>query len=58
MNQLFLIFWAVMIFTSLAWYFILIFYVGFKGGREIVALAKELGGRREVEPPETPAPRT
>jgi hypothetical protein len=58
MNKLFLIFWTVMIFTSLAWYFFLIFYVGSKGGREIIVLAKELGGRRDTEPSNPLPPRT
>lgn len=45
MSQVFIIFWTVMIFTSMAWYGFLIFYVGFKGGREIKAMTKELGSR-------------
>ena len=35
MNHFFLIFWTVLIFVSIAWYGFLLFYIGFKGGREI-----------------------
>jgi len=42
MNHLFLIFWTLMIFASIAWYGFLIFYIGFKGGREIKAMTKTL----------------
>ena len=38
----FVIFWAVMIFASIAWYGFLLFYVGFKGGQEIGELTEEL----------------
>lgn len=40
MSHLFLIFWTVMIFVSIVWYGFLIFYIGFKGGREIRAMTK------------------
>ncbi len=45
MMDLFLLFWSVMIFASIAWYGFLVFYVGFKGGREIVALTKAFAKR-------------
>jgi hypothetical protein len=35
-----------MIFLSIAWYGFLLFYVGFKGGKEIRILTKTLGGRK------------
>jgi hypothetical protein len=35
METLFIIFWAVMILGSITWYGFLIFYVGFKAGRDI-----------------------
>jgi len=35
-------FWAAMIFLSIAWYAILLVYLGIKGGREIVAMTKTL----------------
>jgi hypothetical protein len=45
MNDPFVLFWTVMIFASIAWYGFLLFYIGFKGGREIRALTKLLGRR-------------
>ncbi len=39
------VFWTVMIFASIAWYGFLIFYVGYKGGREIKAMARAFGQR-------------
>jgi len=53
LDQLFLIFWTMMIFLSVAWYGFLLFYVGFKGGREILELTRTLGPRR---PPADPPP--
>jgi hypothetical protein len=49
MNQVFVVFWTLMIFISIAWYGFLIFYVGIKGGREIKVMTKELGSRPDVE---------
>ena len=40
MNTVFIVFWSVMIFASIAWYGFLLFYVGFKGGREIRAMTR------------------
>ena len=45
MTTLFVVFWTVMIFASIAWYGLLVFYVGFKGGREIKAMTKALERR-------------
>ena len=45
MMDLFVVFWTVMIFTSIAWYGFLLFYVGIKGGREIIVLTKTLDQR-------------
>jgi hypothetical protein len=50
MMTFFVVFWSVMIFASIAWYGFLIFYVGFKGGREIRAMTQTLSHRREEEP--------
>ena len=50
MSTVFIVFWSVMIFTSIAWYGFLIFYVGFKGGREIIAMTREFARRDEEEP--------
>ncbi len=49
MIDLFVVFWTVMIFASIAWYGFLLFYVGFKGGREIRALTKTLDQRATPE---------
>ena len=49
MIVLFVVFWTVMIFASIAWYGFLLFYVGFKGGREIRALTKTLDQRDTPE---------
>jgi len=49
MTKVLIGFWAAMIFGSIAWYFFLLFYVGAKGGREIVRMAKDLRERPEKE---------
>jgi len=38
-----------MIFASIAWYAILLFYVGIKGGYEIVRMARRLEERPQDE---------
>jgi hypothetical protein len=52
--KLWLIIWPVLIFASLAWYSFLLFYVGYKGGREIQELTRTLGeqGRNRRHRPE------
>ena len=40
MIGLLVMFWTVLIFTSIAWYGFLVFYLGVKGGKEIRALAR------------------
>jgi hypothetical protein len=45
MSTPFVIFWTVMIFGSIAWYGFLVFYVGFKGGREIKSLTRAFDQR-------------
>lgn len=52
-GHLFLIFWTLMIFLSIAWYGFLLFYVGFKGGREILELTRTLDSQT---PPAEPPP--
>ena len=47
MNLVFIVFWTVMIFASIAWYGFLIFYVGWKGGREIRAMTRVFRQRGE-----------
>jgi hypothetical protein len=49
MSTVFIVFWSVMIFTSIAWYGFLIFYVGWKGGREIRAMTRAFDRRDEEE---------
>ena len=45
MNSPWVIFWAVLIFASIAWYGYLVFYIGIKAGREIRELTKTLSRR-------------
>lgn len=40
MSIAFVVFWAAMVFASIAWYGFLVFYVGYKGGREIKAMIR------------------
>ena len=47
MIDLFVVFWTMMIFISIAWYGFLLFYVGFKGGKEIRALTRTLEQRED-----------
>jgi len=45
MMDLFLVFWALMIFSSICWYAFLVFYVGAKGGKEIKVMTQALTSR-------------
>ncbi len=47
-------FWTIMVFGSIAWYAILLFYVGIKGGWEIVSMAQTLSARSQEEDPAAP----
>ena len=47
MITVFVVFWTVMIFASIAWYGFLLFYVGIKGGREIRAMTRAFDKRDE-----------
>mgnify|MGYP000918381441 FL=1 len=47
MNNGFVWFWTAMIFASIGWYAFLLFYVGGKGGREIVQMARALAKRNK-----------
>jgi hypothetical protein len=49
MNDPFVIFWTVMVFTSIAWYAFLLLYIGVKGGKEIKEMTRTLAGREEAE---------
>jgi len=42
MNSIYAWFWTTMIFCSIAWYGFLVFYVGVKGGREILQMIRAL----------------
>ena len=42
----FVIFWAVLIFASIAWYGFLVFYVGIKAAREIREMTTTLTKRK------------
>ena len=44
MNSPLVIFWAVLIFASIAWYGFLVFHIGIKAGREIRELIRALSG--------------
>ena len=45
MTDLFIVFWIVMVVASIGWYGFLLFYIGFKGGREIREMTRILGDR-------------
>ena len=47
MIDLFVVFWTVMIITSIFWYGFLLFYVGFKGGKEIREMTKQFEKKDE-----------
>lgn len=47
MNTLAIWFWSAMILASIAWYAILLFYLGIKGGIEIQRMKATLSKRRE-----------
>ena len=56
MKNIFIIFWAVMIFSSIAWYAFLLFYVCFKGGREIGRMTRKLKQQSSPGPKGTSGP--
>ena len=47
MSSFYVWFWTAMIFASIAWYAFLLFYVGIKGGREIIQMARSLAARNK-----------
>ncbi len=54
-NDLFMGFWIAMIGCSIVWYGFLLFWLGIRGGREIVRMARVLGARpAHPTPRETP----
>jgi len=50
LDTLFQWFWAAMIFGSIAWYAVLLLYVGYHGGREILQMTKDLSEPSRKEP--------
>jgi hypothetical protein len=46
MRTFLVIFWAVLIFASIAWYGFLVFYVGIKAGKEIVDMTDALSKQK------------
>ncbi len=52
MNNVLVWFWTAVVFSSIAWYGFLLFYVGAKGGYEIVRMTKDLTARPENQRPE------
>ena len=59
MNSPFVIFWALLLFASIAWYGFLVFYVGWKAGREIRVMTRTLGADKPARglPPPDSTPR-
>jgi hypothetical protein len=51
MKDPFLLFWSVLIFASIAWYAFLVFYVGWKAGREVRDLTRSLSAASSSEEP-------
>ena len=49
MNKVLIWFWTLMVFASMGWYAVLLFYVGIKGGYEIVRMARSLSKRPQNE---------
>jgi len=47
MNTLFIWFWTAMIFSSIAWYAYLLFHVGYRGGIDILRMARALKQDRD-----------
>ena len=45
MKDYFVWFWTALVFLSIAWYAALLFYVGIKGGFEIVQMIRSLSNR-------------
>ena len=49
MEKALLWFWTAMIFLSIAWYGLLLLYVGLRGGGEIVQMTRNLTARHDEE---------
>lgn len=49
MTQFFILFWSVIVFSSIAWYAVLLLYVGSKGAKEIREMTRRLRERGKLE---------
>jgi hypothetical protein len=56
MPSLLVLFWAALIFGSIAWYGFLVFYVGIKAAREIRTMTATLSARPASTPPPSNIP--
>ncbi len=45
MTTIFIGFWTAMVFASIAWYSVLLFTVGWKGGCDIIRMARALAAQ-------------
>lgn len=52
MTKIWIAFWAVIIFGSIAWYAFLLFYIGVKAWKELVQMTRTLTARKPSEKPE------
>ncbi|MBI5690086.1 MAG: hypothetical protein HZC55_08285 [Verrucomicrobia bacterium] len=52
MNAAFLYFWAALLFASIFWYGFLVFYVGWKAGREIREMTASLSRAADSADPD------
>ena len=55
MKDAFVLFWAVMIVSSIAWYSFLLVFVGIKGGIEIFRMIRVFSQLKHAAPPGPPA---
>ncbi len=46
MRDPYIIGWSILLFTSIAWYAFLVFYIGIKAGKELLTLIKHLAARQ------------
>lgn len=49
MTLFFIVFWTIIVFASIAWYGVLLFYVGSKGVTEIREMTRRLSEREKPE---------
>lgn len=53
LGKLFIAFWTLMILGSIFWYGFLLFYVGYLGAKDILAMARRFSSREDEETPES-----